>query len=712
VTKELIVVVHGVGVKHAGVSADLLSTSLQNTPEENGALKREELSKKGLRPHSSDDFHLRELAIYNREGLRQTFPARIRRYRETDEEAQTDVGQERVIADFYWGDIAAIGTGLFGQLVALVKTILGLSHAIRENARDVFPTTRPADRWMRRIASGAALTIHGPIAAINAVLIIGVLVAWGMPSTIGSASGGAGLGPPLLGLIVMLGGALLLGRGEAFLTRHFSGWLLISGLVLLAFWLGSLLPFDPFSWFDDWLRKAGCSFANADQTGSCIERYSGLYLYGLRLLALMSLSWLIVFALALATGVVVAAQRKERRRREVRVYSLLMPATGLMTLLWFLTIASFWIAIVNTPLDVIAHPEQINLGIWALVPALLALVALLAAAVIAWMRKAELRRRPVAEYLAKRNLLAERYRLIVSKGMMGVLIAFIVTMLTLGLAALVNFSLDDHPVLAPLFDWIVGAIPHAMTITAIIAAVIVGSFRNSFAAVLGILTDVLTYLNDYSWDSEELKSTDKQEQPLRKGVATTTFVERILRWPEPSRKPDRARGYWRRRRIQDRLKVLVNQLIADERPDVLVIVAHSQGTVIAIDVIGKEGPNWLQAMPEGGRLKLVTMGSPYTHLHHHYFPSSFPSHHLRPSLRKRNEDAAPSEQNPGVLSRWVNIFRIDDFVGTHIDASSNGDEPTDGRGMWPQEFPVRPNGHTMYWVDEEVFPILREALAD
>ena len=151
----------------------------------------------------------------------------------------------------------------------------------------------------------------------------------------------------------------------------------------------------------------------------------------------------------------------------------------------------------------------------------------------------------------------------------------------------------------------------------------------------------------------------------------------------------------------------MNQLIRQEQPDEVAIVSHSQGTVIAIDVIAEEGANWLSAMPEGGRLKLVTMGSPYTHLHHHYFRSSFRSHHERPALRKRDETTGPSEQNPGVLSRWVNIFRIDDFVGTYIDAPRDRD---DEQCLWPEEKPVSPNGHTMYWVDENVYPILREAL--
>jgi hypothetical protein len=79
-------------------------------------------------------------------------------------------------------------------------------------------------------------------------------------------------------------------------------------------------------------------------------------------------------------------------------------------------------------------------------------------------------------------------------------------------------------------------------------------------------------------------------------------------------------------------------------------------------------------------------------------------------LHKRNEDQEWSDKNPGVLSRWVNIFRIDDFVGTHIDvprpaATGNGAPP-----VWPEERPVAPNGHTLYWVDENVAPILREVL--
>ncbi|WP_431205849.1 hypothetical protein ACQ86E_13865 [Bradyrhizobium betae] len=50
----------------------------------------------------------------------------------------------------------------------------------------------------------------------------------------------------------------------------------------------------------------------------------------------------------------------------------------------------------------------------------------------------------------------------------------------------------------------------------------------------------------------------------------------------------------------------------------------------------------------------------------------------------------------GLLRAWLNIFRIDDFVGTHISG-----------GVWPAEFPVAPNGHTNYWIDRGVVDKLR-----
>lgn len=76
------------------------------------------------------------------------------------------------------------------------------------------------------------------------------------------------------------------------------------------------------------------------------------------------------------------------------------------------------------------------------------------------------------------------------------------------------------------------------------------------------------------------------------------------------------------------------------------------------------------------------MGSPYTHIYQHYFSRDY--------------------QQPGNLeiavNRWLNIFRCDDYIGTHID----------GPDAWPENIPITPGGHTDYLRDERVLSILRD----
>lgn len=703
--KQVIVVVHGVGVKQAGISSDLLSTALQRKPEDIAELERAQMSSERLRPHSTDDFELREFQKYSRNNLRQTFPARIRRYRQYDSKGQGTLLNERVIADFYWGDIAAIGQGLIGLLVALLKTILGLCHAIRENARDVFPEPKGYDRVMRSIASGAALLIHGPIAAINAVVLGGVFVAWGMRAVFGDADAQVWAGP-VVSVFAIVAGWLPWRVSYTHLMRLFTLWVLITGLVLLGFSLMdqfhqlSLIS-DPFAVFDPWLKDASCRFA-AEDHAACVAGYQGIYLYGLRLLGLMSVCWLFVFLLALVTGAVVAVRGAELRERGV--VSLLTPTIGLMTLLWFLMTSCAWAAIVKFIPKIVPHPAAVTSALWGLVPAFAALFALLVTAGWVLWRKRELGQIPPEDYLSDPDTLAERYRLIVSRGMMLVLGGFIIVMAVLSLVVVAGWGTS-------VLDTIRDLMVPAMAVAGVMAVAVVGWFRTPFATALGILADVLTYLNDYSWNSRKVWSTGPDTDHLPGHATTPGVVARNKDFTDVAQTPPPPSGYWLRERIKDRLKVLVHQLIRDERPDLLAIVAHSQGTVVAIDVIDEEGARWLAAMPEGGRLLLVTMGSPYRHLHHHYFASSFPSHLDRPALHRRDEDQVWSEdKNPGVLSRWVNIFRIDDFVGTHIDMPQPSVGENGARPSWPEERPVAPNGHTLYWVDDNVAPILREVL--
>src|SRR6202022_723625 len=131
-----------------------------------------------LPPHSSDDFVLLEPPTYDTSFKASTFPARVRRYRSYENEKDKGtVKDERVIADFFWGDVTAFGSGIVDVVLAYFKVAMGLSHAVRENAREVYPDDNRLDRGIRRLARGAALTIHGPIIALNIVLLAGLMVA-------------------------------------------------------------------------------------------------------------------------------------------------------------------------------------------------------------------------------------------------------------------------------------------------------------------------------------------------------------------------------------------------------------------------------------------------------------------------------------------------------------------------------------------------------
>jgi hypothetical protein len=240
----------------------------------------------------------------------------------------------------------------------------------------------------------------------------------------------------------------------------------------------------------------------------------------------------------------------------------------------------------------------------------------------------------------------------------------------------------------------------------IVVVLILSLGRAGLATAVAIVTDVLVYLNDYSWRSREsAMGGAERKQVSEKG--TRTLVERAagLRRMETTNR----QGYWLRERIQSRMKVLVDALIADHKPQHLVIVSHSQGTVIAIEAIAAEGCRWRQMLGDGGTLQLVTMGSPYTHIYNTYFPSVFESVDQRPELGKREETSPPldceAEKRGPVLEEWINIFRRDDFVGTHIDTMRHLGKRNAGWN-WPREIAVGPRGHTNYWTDSAVFPLI------
>ena len=144
-----------------------------------------------------------------------------------------------------------------------------------------------------------------------------------------------------------------------------------------------------------------------------------------------------------------------------------------------------------------------------------------------------------------------------------------------------------------------------------------------------------------------------------------------------------------RERIQARFLQALNRLLDVEDPSHVLIVAHSQGTIITLESL--LGPD-LAARLRGRVVALATFGSPLTHLYQHYFPAQYGP--LNEGEWTRLNEA---------VGRWVNLFRIDDYVGTNV----NGPKET-----WPTNLPL-PAGyalaHTSYW-EEAIFRRIADEL--
>jgi hypothetical protein len=142
-----------------------------------------------------------------------------------------------------------------------------------------------------------------------------------------------------------------------------------------------------------------------------------------------------------------------------------------------------------------------------------------------------------------------------------------------------------------------------------------------------------------------------------------------------------------RRSVSQRFYEVLDRLTADgERPHLLV-VAHSQGSVITVDALVNDIWNkpFIAGRPplseQVSSMTILTFGSPVTHIYQHYFPRDY-----GPLSGTSLKGLAADER-----LRWINIFREDDPVGTHIDG------PTE---QFPSNVAMPAGGHTLYWTKD------------
>jgi hypothetical protein len=194
----------------------------------------------------------------------------------------------------------------------------------------------------------------------------------------------------------------------------------------------------------------------------------------------------------------------------------------------------------------------------------------------------------------------------------------------------------------------------------LVVAVVVLSGSIGFRNVLHILMDIIVHFEGPGADGLFLRS----------GYTA-------LRYPT-------------RRQIAKRLRAVVEEVLKTG-PTHLLFIAHSQGTVIALEELRKR--RWTRRLAGLQSVTLMTFGSPVTNLYQNYLP-----------LRYGNVTAGRWQTLTRNVGTWVNVYRTDDFVGTRIDSP---------RPDWPTNVPLLPGlrlrGHTRYW-EPEVFRAVRQFL--
>lgn len=144
----------------------------------------------------------------------------------------------------------------------------------------------------------------------------------------------------------------------------------------------------------------------------------------------------------------------------------------------------------------------------------------------------------------------------------------------------------------------------------------------------------------------------------------------------------------RRDRIENRLIKIIEDRVNTWNCDDVIFVAHSQGSVIVYDyLIFREAK---QCRLGRADLALLTFGSPLGTIYQTYFDEYVSKAPVPFEIAAR-------------LKRWINIYRVDDYIGGRI-------EPPPGLAISNRVAPPGLHAHTDYWSEEYLATALDELI--
>ena len=621
-TKQLALVVHGIGEQQAGETVHHLVGGL--TGKDGASVKTDMRLLHETNPQSEPD------------PTPALFPCHISR-------VEHDKG-ETVFAEVYWADLSGGNTGALRTIYDIVTLSLGFGHISRRNAEAV----HDEDHWLTKLTKAVTHLLHGPITAGNAMLLLGFALLAFTP-----LSDHHHYAAWTIAVIAIVVGFLALGRlRERHLFQIFSIWL---------FGLGAL-----FAIFTVYTMTSGQGIAVTD--GSCGgDGWCEAPWYAMFFIVILSLSGAAI--LLIAPVLVIAQWRNDRQQGQGRAGfeppSLFHVVSAFMVVMWLLIATVLWVfvfrtfdsqlAAVGISFDLLETSAPLMGLFFGCLVALALAGGLIGLRVMQWH----------ANYKSQPNIAGEPPRLILNPIFrMALSLVVVILGLAIIMSAAEIFGIVD-------MSWLGGMTETFSTLAisaALLAATLYSAFANEVAKGVAVAKDVVAF---FKREPKEPKTERRWHTPKMREMKTDP------KWHDPLR--DRMRA---------RFAAVAAVMIDSERPDEVVIVSHSLGTMIATDAIrDDEIYQLLIDRPNAQNPVLVTMGSPYTHMFTQYFGKFFE----KPAFFKSR------------LSRWLNIYRADDFVGTAVEGEDD---------QWPENCRVPPRGHTGYWSDADVIKLLKPGLFD
>lgn len=599
-----------------------------------------------------------------------TFPSHLRRLENEHESVE--------LAEVFWGDQSRVCRGLLGAIVGVFQIIFGLRYAAYVAA------DQPglAARWLKSLGLLSSRILHGPVLAVTYFLAI-LAIAMSLSELLWVDSHKS----------VLWTRAILSSCFVFALTTSAIGWKYTRSRVFERFWFWVNIT----AVFVCGLMLARMFWLDGAYLDAEIDQQiiPGLLWYCRVLVLMLGSLWFIEMVVLVGLGLCwFAALTHPKAWRPGLHLGFLLPALSVG--IWSQVVPLMWLTangmlkkFLNIPdLDKLFHEAIPLLGVQMLMCGVLAVAAgAIGGRFVYWRLK----------YGVEDFLCGCRPPRLIVHGVVQSVLA-LCTMCGMGLVFMIGF----YQARGMEYEQFWFGRFMAETNKYVMGVLLPGSFLMVFLMprMRPVFDIVLDVVNHFYFRSTYLEDALEDEDEF--DISETTFEQGTL-------------FFSRRDAIHNRMKRILSfyREHLENRPE-LIVVSHSQGTMIAVEVLNDPDMAWLKN--QFGSVSLVTMGSPLSNLYQHYFRRYYPplDRPFWSSLRRH-------------VDRWVNVFRIDDPVGTDIHFPTNAFElddrhssenqhpnlprvSTEGDRTVASNHPVGCRGHVSYWNDVEVLDVIRSEL--